>query len=90
MCLYHTFHWSCCPGTAAPAPYYMHTECELAQTPRKRGMRTKKCQIEHVVLDGADYDEPCPKCGQKASDREDPTDEVQIDSAAMEPASCCD
>jgi hypothetical protein len=68
----------------------MHTECEVARAPRKRGKMTKKCRIEHVILDGADYDEPCPACGQKASEREEPAEEVQIDAAAMEPASCCD
>jgi len=68
----------------------MHAECEVAQTPRKRGTRYKKCRIEHVILDGADYGEPCPKCGQKASDREEATEDVQMESLPMDSASCCD
>lgn len=51
---------------------------------------TKKCQIEHVILDGADYDEPCPTCGQKASERDEASEEAQMEIPEMEPASCCD
>lgn len=51
---------------------------------------TKKCKIEHVILDGADYDEPCPRCGQKSSDRDEAAEEIHVDSEVMEPASCCD
>lgn len=89
MCRYMTFHWSCCPGTAAPAPYYLHAECELAQAPRRIGYIKKKCRIEYEILDGADYDESCPKCGQKASDREaDEDDQVEIEP--LEAVSCSD
>lgn len=90
MCQYATFHWSCCPGTAAPAPYYMHAECELAQAPRIKGFIKKKCWIEHVIMDGADYDEPCPKCGQKASERDPEEVEMPVETAQLEPVSCCD
>lgn len=64
MCLYHTFHWSCCPGTALPAPYYMNSTCDLASRSKKsRVQKRRKCKIEHRVLDGADHEHRCPKCG---------------------------
>jgi hypothetical protein len=65
----------------------MHTECELAQAPRRKGFIKLRCRIEHVLMDGADYDKPCPKCGQKASDREQEETE-QIEAAPMEAVSC--
>lgn len=63
MCLYHTYQWSCCPGTAQPAPYYMNSKCEVASAPRKSHNNASKCKIEHRILDGADHDMPCPNCG---------------------------
>jgi hypothetical protein len=54
-------------------------------------VKVKRCEIEHVILDGADYDEPCPKCGQKASDRDDAAEmEPETEDISMEPVSCCD
>jgi hypothetical protein len=66
MCIYHTFHWSCCPGAAAPAPYYLHQKCPTAEKSLPAGLSrnlVKRCKIEHRILDGADHDEPCPRCG---------------------------
>lgn len=72
MCIYYTYHWSCCPGTARPAPYYVHETCDKATGPKSiqlpgAGVKVidlwKKCKIQHEILDGAEADEPCPKCG---------------------------
>lgn len=73
MCIYYTYHWSCCPGTARPAPYYVHEMCDKATTPPKQQksptsgttnpLKLKKCMVIHEILDGAESDDPCPKCG---------------------------
>ena len=75
MCIYHTYHWFCCPGTAQAAPYYMHLRCAHALQPKPYGFQVrnsnldaKRCVIEHRVLDGADHDEPCPRCGNVTLD----------------------
>ena len=78
MCIYHTYQWSCCPGTARPAPYYMHLRCAHAMQPKPYGYEMKqkaldtiKCNIGHRVLDGADHDEPCPRCGALTLDEQE-------------------
>lgn len=68
MCLYHTYHWSCCPGTAQPAPYYMNSKCDVATSSLRANkpsgiVKSRKCKIQHKILDGGDHDQPCPKCG---------------------------
>lgn len=78
MCIYYTYHWSCCPGTAQAAPYYVHEMCDMATTPKQKASSEgssscsttttttkppKKCKIVHEILDGAESDDPCPKCG---------------------------
>ena len=76
MCIYYTYHFNCCPGTARPAPYYVHSICSESSTSKKfahlanknGGARTQvmdleKCRIQHEILDGAEADIPCPKCG---------------------------
>ena len=74
MCIYHTYHWSCCPGTSRPAPYYMHMRCIKATQPKPHGVRLGKehqCHIEFRFLDGCDYEEPCPNCGAVTLDEEE-------------------
>jgi hypothetical protein len=78
MCIYYTYHWSCCPGTARPAQCYMHIRCAHAMQPKPYGIEmrngeldTKKCEIEHRVLDGSDHNEPCPRCGAVTLDEEE-------------------
>ena len=66
----------------------MHAECELAQAPAMKGYIKKRCRIEHVLLDGADYDEECPRCGEKASDREPDEGEIQVETVPLEAVSC--
>ena len=63
MCIYHTYHWTCCPGTARTAPYYMHLRCVTAEQPRPAGAKPRKCKVEFKTLNGGDHDEPCPRCG---------------------------
>ncbi|OQU96829.1 hypothetical protein CLAIMM_02856 [Cladophialophora immunda] len=73
MCIYYTYHFSCCPGTARPAPYYVHSLCDKASSPKKfplgaggvKVMDLKKCKVQHEILDGAEADQPCPKCGTR-------------------------
>jgi hypothetical protein len=71
MCIYYTYHWSCCPGTARPAPYYVHSMCEPAATSAEskskatRETPLKRCTVTHEILDGAEADQPCPRCGTK-------------------------
>ena len=48
----------------------MHSKCALADAPRPAGMKLKKCKIEHQILDGADHDEACAKCGMMAENEE--------------------
>jgi hypothetical protein len=66
MCIYYTFHFACCPGTAVSAPYYLHERCPISYdqcTPGVPKRLLKKCKVEHEVLEGADYDQTCPRCG---------------------------
>lgn len=53
----------------------MHLRCALALQPKPYGVHlrnssldAKRCVIEHRVLDGADHDEPCPRCGNVTLD----------------------
>ena len=53
----------------------MHLRCAHALQPKPYGflvrnssLDVKKCVIEHRVLDGADHDEPCPRCGNVTLD----------------------
>jgi hypothetical protein len=87
MCIYYTFHFSCCIGVSAPAPYYLQELCPSAT----EKTASKKCKIEHQILDGSDYDDIlCPKCGRKGNSGEE--DEIEAerngDGEAVAPASC--
>lgn len=77
MCIYHTYHWRCCPGTASPAPYFMHVLCETAGLGHVLswiggvplalvGGMVRRCEIQHRILDGAEHGVPCPRCGSVA------------------------
>lgn len=68
MCIYYTYHWSCCPGTARPAPYYVHSMCDRAASFKPissagKNAPLKKCKVMHEILDGGESDQACPKCG---------------------------
>ncbi|KIV88882.1 hypothetical protein PV10_08515 [Exophiala mesophila] len=66
MCIYYTYHWNCCPGTARPAPYYLHEMCDKATAPKpatRADRLLKKCKVVHEILDGAEAENPCPRCG---------------------------
>lgn len=98
MCIYHTYVWSCCPGTAQPAPYFMNSRCDIATASMKqrtarrsathqRRKMSRKCRIEHKLLDGEDYDIPCPACGSpdllSAEEREAPDEGAQTQREAQ-------
>lgn len=52
----------------------MNSRCEIATASikqrtartaaaRQKRRKSRKCRIEHKLLDGEDYDIPCPQCG---------------------------
>lgn len=48
--------------------------CIKAMQPKGFGIKALqrgKCHIEHRILDGGDFDEPCPQCGDLSLTREE-------------------
>ncbi|KAK5946492.1 hypothetical protein PMZ80_000635 [Knufia obscura] len=63
----------------------MNSKCKTASAPKKsKFKKQERCRIVHRILDGADHDRPCPKCGQTASDIiDEPTTEETVDIAEI-------
>jgi hypothetical protein len=91
MCIYYTFHFSCCIGVSAPAPYYLQELCPSTTASPAEKTASKKCKIEHQILDGSDYDDIlCPKCGRVGnSGEEDDIEAERNGDGETEAASSC-